>query len=108
MGPIEPFSERPRAFWYCIVGAMTDTATTLTAPDPQRFGSVLASAERLSAAALDDDDTDREFGALLAAAEFELALPSEDPDVTQPACLRRSSGPGGRFRSVAGGEPSTW
>ena len=87
MGPIEPFSERPRAFWYCIVGAMTDIATTRTAPDPQRFGSVLASAERLSAAALDDDDTDREFAALLAAAEFELALPSEDPDVTQPAAF---------------------
>ena len=64
--------------------AMTDTATTLTAPDPQRFGSVLASAERLSAAAL-ADDTDRDLAALLAAAEW--ALLSEDPSVTQPAAF---------------------
>ena len=64
--------------------AMTDTATTLTAPNPQRFGSVLASAERLSVAAL-ADDTDRDLAALLAAAEW--ALLSEDPSVTQPAAF---------------------
>ena len=64
--------------------AMTDTATTLTAPDPQRFGSVLASAERLSVAAL-ADDTDRDLAALLAAAEW--AMLAEDPSVTQPAAF---------------------
>ena len=64
--------------------AMTDTATTLTAPNPQRFGSVLASAERLSVAAL-ADDTDRDLAALLAAAEW--AMLAEDPSVTQPAAF---------------------
>ena len=64
--------------------AMTDTATTLTAPNPQRFGSVLASAERLSVAAL-ANDTNRDLAALLAAAEW--AMLAEDPSVTQPAAF---------------------
>ena len=84
--------------------AMTDTATTLTAPDPQRFGSVLASAERLSVAAL-ADDTDRDLVALLAAAEW--AMLAEDPSVTQPeAC----DAPADQAAVSAPwrGEPSTW
>ena len=70
---------------YCR--AMTDTATARVADRTSGFGSVLALAEDLTPVpepAAADDAVDREFLALVAAAEM-LAAPAADADTPDPS-----------------------
>lgn len=95
--------------------AMTDTATARVADRTSGFGSVLNLAEGLTGApepAAADDAVDREFLALVAAAEM-LAIPAADADTPDPSAPPAATGPSTRHRAPTVGwrlpaEPAPW
>ncbi|MDE0170499.1 MAG: hypothetical protein OXS29_13495 [bacterium] len=94
---------------------MTDTATARLADRISGFGSVLALAEDLTPApepAATDDAFDREFLALVAAAEM-LAAPAADADTPDPSDPVATTGPPTRHRTRTvpwrlPAEPAPW
>lgn len=94
---------------------MTDTATARVAGRTAGFGSVLALADDLTPApepATADDAVDREFLALVAAAEM-LARPAADADTPDPSATPAATGPSARHRAQTAPsrlptEPAPW
>ena len=98
---------------YCR--AMTDTATARVADRTSGFGSVLALAEDLTPVpepAAADDAVDREFLALVAAAEM-LAIPAADADTPDSSATASATGSSTRHRAPTvpwrlPAEPTPW